>query len=333
VTTETFSFRRRVAFGECDPARIYYTPRAVDFAVEAVEAWYEAVLGVSWCALIKRHELDANFTQVNCRYLRPLVPSQVIQVKVRITGVGSANVKFQVTGEGNSGEAYFQVTLVACFVDRNRSASIPIPRDYRERIETYRALTGEKTAVQGGDEQADLLPWREDAGHYSLRQVPAAGAVPFTRQRRVIYGECGVSGTVYTPRVFDYIVETIGEWYEEIPRISWLEMAVSRNEGTPFVSAHCKYLRPMVPGEAITIGIWINRLGVSSIGFAVAGFDARGLPCFEARLVACYTDYENGFKSMPVPEEYRRRIQAYQEACAAGERECGLPSSTGSPAE
>src|SRR3989304_1747723 len=59
---EPFTYRRRVAFGDCDPARIYYAPRAVDYAVEAVEAWHESVLGVSWTEWIEGHRLAAGVT-------------------------------------------------------------------------------------------------------------------------------------------------------------------------------------------------------------------------------------------------------------------------------
>ena len=44
--TTPFIYHRRVAFGECDPARIFFAPRAVDYAVETVEVWFNEVIGV-----------------------------------------------------------------------------------------------------------------------------------------------------------------------------------------------------------------------------------------------------------------------------------------------
>jgi acyl-CoA thioesterase FadM len=325
LSTEPFSYRRRIAFGECDPARIYYAPRAVDYAVEAVEAWYESVLGVTWADLVVRHGLEATFARVDCEYMRPLVAGQVIQVRLRVVGTDRTKILFRASGEGDSDEPYFQALLTTCLVERKRSAPIPIPSEYRERIESYRAQCGEGSATPAGGHRRDDLPGRaggdldrDGAKRLPLRRGLPAGAVPFTRQRRVVYGECGVSGTIYPPKVFEFAIEAIGEWYEEVPGISWLDLVSVRKQGAPFVSVACEYLRPMVLGQRITIVVRVTRLGRASIGFAVAGHDADGSPFFDARLAACFIDQENGFRSIPIPEEFYGRIQAYRAACEAG---------------
>ena len=82
MTNSPFTLVRRISWGECDPARIYYTPRAIDYSVEAVEAWYEAILGVSWVELAERYGLDASFVQVACDYRRPFVASQMAHLKI-----------------------------------------------------------------------------------------------------------------------------------------------------------------------------------------------------------------------------------------------------------
>lgn len=325
MSTEPFSYRRRIAFGECDPARIYYAPRAVDYAAEAVEAWYESVLEVTWADLVVLRGLEATFVRVDCEYLRPLIAGQVIQVRIRVVGTDRTKVLFRASGEDDSGEPYFQALLAGCLVERKRSAPIPIPSEYRERIESYRARCGEGSAAPPGGHRRDDLPGRaggsldrDGAKRLPPRRGLPAGAVPFTRQRRVVYGECGVSGTIYTPRVFEFAIEAIGEWFEEVPGISWLDLVSVRKQGAPFVSVACEYLRPMVPGQRITIVVRVTRLGRASIGFAVAGHDAEGVPCFDARLAACFIDQGKGFRSMPIPEEFYGRIQAYRAACEAG---------------
>lgn len=322
MTTEPFSYRRRIAFGECDPARIYYAPRAVDYAVEAVEAWYESVLGVTWADLVVRHGLESTFSRVDCEYLRPLIAGQVIRVRLRVVGIDRAKILLRATGEGESGEPCFQVSLVACLVERDHVTPVPIPPEIFDRIETYRTHCGEGIAVPAGGHRRDESPGRAGEGldrDGAKRPPPrgsrTAGAVPFTRQRRVVYGECGPSGTIYAPKVFEFAIEAIGEWYEEVPGISWLDLVSVRRQGAPFVSAACEYLCPMVPGQAITMAVRVTRLGRASIGFAVAGSDADGAPCFDARLAACFIDQEKGFRSIPIPEEFSVRIQAYRAAC------------------
>ena len=324
MTAEPFSYRRRVAFGECDPARIYYAPRAVDYAVEAVEAWYGSVLGIPWADLADRQGLESAFSRVECEYLRPLIAGQVIRVRIGVVGTERAKIHLLATGEDGSGDPCFHVSLVACLVERDHITAVPFPPEMIDRIEAYRALCGKGTAVPAGGRRRDDAPGRagEDLGRdgairLSPRRVRTNVAVPFTRHRRVVYGECGPSGTIYPPKVFEFAIEVIGEWYEEVPGISWLDLVSVRRQGAPFVSVACDYLRPMVPGQGIAMSVRVTRLGRASIGFSVVGRDDEGAPCFDARLAACFIDQEKGFRSMPIPEEFYGRIEAYRAACGA----------------
>jgi acyl-CoA thioesterase FadM len=67
----------------------------------------------------------------------------------------------------------------------------------------------------------------------------------------------------------------------------------------------------------VTIAVTVPRLGSSSIGYAVAGTDARGERCFAAELSACHITEDGGRRSAPFPEGLRARILAYQAASEA----------------
>ena len=317
MVTSPFTVQRRVAWGECDPARIFYTPRAIDYAVEAIEAWYEAVLGLSWVELADRYGLDAPFVQVDCDYRRPLVADQVAHLQVWVIKAEHSNVTFTVIGEADDGTLFFQASLVACFVVRENRASIPIPAEFRQRIESYQALCAEATAVLNNGKRSGLTSGQSAGGQgtdsSSCHPLPIDASI-FTRQRRVLYGDCDASGIIYAPRVFNYAIEAVEEWYVEVLGISWMDLVCKREQGAPFVSARCEYLRPMVPGQTLTAAVWVTRSGGASIEFAVVGYDARGVPCYDARLVACFID-QDGFKAMRIPEVFRQRIQAYQADC------------------
>ena len=303
-----FTYRRKVDFGDCDSARIYFTPRALDYAVEAVEAWYEDVLGVSWPDLLHGHDLDVTFAWMGCEYFRPVIADQTVHVRVRATGIDRHAVTFSAAGEDDSGGAFFQATLVAQFSERRNRAPIPIPVHYHERIEACLEQAGETsgTAVQKicGD-----VPFLSRSG---------PDGVPFTVRRRVVYGDCTVSGTVYAPRLFNYAVEAAGEWYRETLGISWREQCI-RQRGAPFREVRCERLSTLVPGRMITMVVTIPRLGNSSIDYDVIGYDDRGEPCFHALMSACYISEETGsVKATPFPDELRGRILAYQALCDSG---------------
>lgn len=79
---------------------------------------------------------------------------------------------------------------------------------------------------------------------------------------------------------------------------------------------NCLYLRDMEPGQMLNIVVTVKHLGAASIVYSVVGYDDAGLPCFDAQLAACYIDESSGvYKPTPFPEDYRRRILAYQARC------------------
>lgn len=321
MPAEPFSYRRRVAFGDCDPARIYYAPRAVDYAVEAVESWYGSVLGVSWTEGLGRYRLGPDFARIDCEYFRPLLPDREVRVRVRVAEIGGESLTFLAEGEDDSGNRCFRVRLESLFLDRANGSPAPIPEELRERIEEYRARCGGGGDDPGAGGRTEGIPvspapGRGEPAHRPRK--PGTGGTPFTRIRRVRYGECGPSGKIYPPKVFEYAVEVVGEWYGEVAGTSWLTLIAVRGQGAPWVSAGCAFLAPMVPGQEIRVAVRVTRLGRSSIGFSVTGEAAGGVRCFAAEMTACLIDQEAGFRPMPVPEEMAERIRAYQAACGDG---------------
>jgi acyl-CoA thioesterase FadM len=315
---ESFIFPRLIGFGECDAARIYKTPRAVDCAVEALDAWFEAVLGVSWADLLRLHDLDLSFTRIASEYLRPITAGQLVTIRVNVVGIDQTAITFRATGEIDAGQPCFRVTLVACFAERTSPAAIPVPARFRDRIEQYRATHAAEVLTP----RSELHTPRSAAtqGQTGTGQLPLQldrGGAAFVRQHRVVYGECGMSGRVYAPRVYDYALEAVGEWYHRTLGISWLQQCILL-KGQPFVDINCSYLGDMEPGCMLDIVVQVSRLGAASIVYSVTGYDDRGLPCFDVRMAACYIDESSGvYKPTPFPEEYRRRILAYQATCQA----------------
>jgi acyl-CoA thioesterase FadM len=316
MADELFTFERRVAFGECDPARIFFAPRATDYAVEAVEAWFDAVVGVSWTDLVMRHGLEARFTRLECEYRRPLTAGQVIRVRVSVQEVDDASFTLGAAAELGPGVLAFQVRCVMSFVARADGNVVPIPAAYGERMEAYRLRCADGAAAGAGTAWSEPVPKRDEAYLSSLRRKAAA---PFVRQRRVLYGECAVGGTMYLPKLVECAIERLGEWYEWCLGISWLEQNI-RKRGVPFLNIQCECLRPMVPGQVITMVVRIPRLGNASIGYEVIGYDDRGEPCFHTQVAACYISEESGaYEPIPFPDELRARIRAYQNECERSE--------------
>jgi acyl-CoA thioesterase FadM len=303
-----YTCERRVAFGECDPARIYFAPRALEYAVEAVELWFEEILRLPWAKLVAEHALEATFERAECGYIRPLLADQVVRMQVAVVTVDPAAAVFRVSGANSSGELCFQATLVACFIDRQTFRRVPIPPRYRDRFAAALAAEGDPGGLsrRGKLPPVDLCPreWHD--------------GLSFVSRRRLAYGECSPAGTFHVPQIFRHAVEAVGEWYRETLGVSWLEQC-QRQRGTPFLTIRGEISQRLLPGQTMTFAVKVPRLGKSSIDYAVTGRDDNGRCFFSAQMSACYITEAGGAPvASPFPDELRQRIVAYQLACEAG---------------
>lgn len=302
-----FSFPRRIGFGDCDPARIFYAPRAIAWAAEAAEAWFEAVPGVSWSELWARHGLEVRFRSADCEYSRSAAEGQVVNVRIGAALEGEVLVLGAV-GELGPGERSFRARLEMAIFDRGRSEAVPVPAPWRERIDAYR-IAPEELPPERAEPAPGAREGEEDPG------APVAVTGPFRARRRVGYADCGPTGRAHPPRLVDWAVEAAGEWYQRTLGISWREQCI-RGRGAPFVRIRCDWLRPVAAGREIDLAVRIPRLGRASIGYQVSGTEPGGAACLEARMAACYISEEGGTpRPMPFPDELRRRILGYQAAC------------------
>lgn len=126
----------RVAWGDCDPAGILYTPRVFDYCNETLEGWYRDVLGSPWIEMVKAGT-GSPMVHVECDFVRPMAPDLELAVSVRIERLGSASITFLIDGLGPDGDPYFRAKYVVCLTDFTAAKPIPIPAHLRERAEAY----------------------------------------------------------------------------------------------------------------------------------------------------------------------------------------------------
>lgn len=139
-----FAMRRVVSWGDCDPAKIIYGPRALHFVMEAVEAWHREVVGTSCYALNTELGMGHPTVRAEIDYLRPLRADQEIAVRVRVAKVGRSSVTYHVSGGDDDGNTYFLAVLVACYVSEGEGRAVAIPERFRRRVAAYRKACGDE---------------------------------------------------------------------------------------------------------------------------------------------------------------------------------------------
>ena len=87
--TYPFLHARRIRWGESDPARIVYTARFLDFAMDAIEAFFTDRLGASFYEFNMDHGLGTPFVHVELDFRSPLTPRDTLVPFLRRARPGS----------------------------------------------------------------------------------------------------------------------------------------------------------------------------------------------------------------------------------------------------
>lgn len=134
-----FTVRRRLYWGDSDTAEIGYASKFVDFGIEAIEVWWEAVLGTNWYEL-KQRGMGNPMVGLKLDFLKPIVVGDRMDVAVLIERLGNASITYRIEGSKVGGELSFTGCFTHALVDSVHRADIRghrFPDDWRRLIEGY----------------------------------------------------------------------------------------------------------------------------------------------------------------------------------------------------
>lgn len=137
VATVPYVHRRIIHWGDCDPAGIIYTPRFLDFALEAVEGWQRQVLGLDWYKLKSELGMGMPIVHASLDFLDTVKPGEELDIEVLVTRLGRSSIEFRLTGRTAPEQDSFTCTLISTVVDDSLYRAIPVPPELRQRIEDY----------------------------------------------------------------------------------------------------------------------------------------------------------------------------------------------------
>ena len=117
----------RVTWGDCDPARIAYTARLPWFALDAINAWWEAHLGGDgWYQLELDRNIGTPFVSLNMDFRHPITPRHRLMCEVWPCRLGDKSVTFAVVAR-QDGAVCFEGRFTCVFIiaDQFKSQSAP----------------------------------------------------------------------------------------------------------------------------------------------------------------------------------------------------------------
>ncbi|KAA0916083.1 acyl-CoA thioesterase [Aquicoccus porphyridii] len=130
-----FEHEIRVAWGDCDPARIAYTGRIPNWALDAINAWWEHHLGGDgWFQMELDRGYGTPFVHMSLDFRHVITPRHRLICKVAPTRLGSKSIEFRVEGY-QDGNLCFEGRFVCVFIVSQDFTSRAAPPEIREMVE------------------------------------------------------------------------------------------------------------------------------------------------------------------------------------------------------
>ena len=138
VSTAPFVVRRRVKFGECDPAGVVYTPAFGEYVISCADLFYEHLLEGRPEGLKDQHGFETPSRALSFDFRSSLRPDDEFDMTVDVAEIRSRTYTLTVTGRSLTGEEVFIARLTPICVARRERRAIEIPGPFRAKLEAYR---------------------------------------------------------------------------------------------------------------------------------------------------------------------------------------------------
>lgn len=133
---ELFTHVIRVGWGDCDPALIAYTARLPEFALAAIDAWWEHELGQGWYQMELDRGLGTPFVHLSLDFRAPVTPRHRLECRTWPVALGETSVTFRVDGV-QDGVVCFSGRFVCVFVVPKDLKKCPPPAEVRALVERH----------------------------------------------------------------------------------------------------------------------------------------------------------------------------------------------------
>lgn len=138
VSTTPLVVRRRVKWGECDPAGVVYTVTFSEYVISAAELFYGALFDTTPQRAKQEQGFGTPSRALAFDFQRSLRPDDEFEMTVTVADVRSRTYVLDITARTPQGEVVFVATLTPVCVARDERRSIEIPAAFRQALLRYR---------------------------------------------------------------------------------------------------------------------------------------------------------------------------------------------------
>lgn len=142
LSERPLTVRRRVKWGECDPAGVVYTATFADYVISAAELFYGALFGTTPQRAKRELGFGTPSRALSFDFMRSLRPDDDFDMTVRVADVRGRTYVLDIIATTPQGEPIFNARLTPVCVARPERRSIDIPADFRQALLDYQRDCG-----------------------------------------------------------------------------------------------------------------------------------------------------------------------------------------------
>lgn len=126
--------RRRVLWGECDPAGVVYTPRFAEYTASARDYWFRHVLGHLDRPHPSRQQVVFPMRAMNFDFRGMIAPDETFDMVVTLGEVRTRSFTLAITATHERGHSVFNAGLTQVAFDQAAGAAVAIPAHLAQRL-------------------------------------------------------------------------------------------------------------------------------------------------------------------------------------------------------
>ena len=148
IATRPLTIRRRVRFGDCDPAGIVYTVRFSDFVLSALDLFLHEIVGEPYAQEHARLGIHTPIKALNFVFRSALHPDDEFDMVVRIGEIRTRTFELHINAATPAGKRVFDAVMTPICVTPQEDvrAAIAIPAEFLGRLVAYRDAAGTPVA-------------------------------------------------------------------------------------------------------------------------------------------------------------------------------------------
>lgn len=131
----------------------------------------------------------------------------------------------------------------------------------------------------------------------------------FVHDQLIRFSHCDPAAIVYFPRFFDLAHATMEDWLADGLGFPLPELITERRIGTPTVSIHCDFVKPLRIGDTLRFELRVTKIGNASVDLQYVGV-RDGVEHLRITQTIVFMDLDAA-RATPIPEDIRPAIEAF----------------------